>query len=148
MDKLHYIESLVDRFLEGRTTNAEERELYAWFRSNDVPEEWEYLREMFAWYEEGMTESTMQITQPAKYVSLRRVVRWVGGVAAAVIIGIVAWLSVGTSSSNSVYYEGYIVENGIRYDNIEDIEGDIEAMMNRADQIEDMANDLLAWADI
>ena len=55
------IETLVERFLEGRTTSSEERELYAWFASADIPEEWHDLKAMFAWYSEGMPETVIEV---------------------------------------------------------------------------------------
>lgn len=149
MNKNDRIEHLVERFLDGRTTNAEEQELYAWFRSSGVPEGWEYLRDMFAWYEAGMPDAAQPKTQLTRSMSLRRVVRWVASVAAVVVVALSVWFSVGASSrQKALYDDSYIVENGIRYDNIDDIGGDIEAMMHRAEEIESMANELLAWADM
>ena len=148
MNQIDRIEILVEKFLEGRTTNAEEKVLYAWFRSNDIPKDWEYMREMFAWYEDGMPERAPQQTKSAISMFLRRVVRWASSIAAAVIVGIVVWININASSNDYAYDEVFIVENGIRYDNINDIAGDIEAMMNRAEDIESLANELLAWAEL
>ena len=78
MDKLHYIESLIEKFLEGRTTNAEERELYAWFATADVPKEWSDLKAMFAWYAEGMPEQKAtalpkpRMTSALRFVGMTR----------------------------------------------------------------------------
>ena len=47
---------LVEKFLDGRTSNQEEQMLYDWFSANDVSEEWQPLKEMFAWYADGMPE--------------------------------------------------------------------------------------------
>ena len=75
MDKLHYIESLVDRFLEGRTTNAEEHELYEWFATADVPDKWSDLKAMFAWYAEGMPDKAAPAKpKPRMTLRLRRLV--------------------------------------------------------------------------
>ena len=64
------------------------------------------------------------------------------------IVGIVVWININASSNDYAYDEVLIVENGIRYDNINDIAGDIEAMMNRAEDIESQASELLAWAEL
>lgn len=151
MDKLHYIESLIDKFLEGRTTNAEERELYEWFATTDVPDEWSDLKAMFAWYAEGMPDKAA----PAKLkprMTLRR--RWWVATAAAVAAcaAIVIVLLPDTKSEPIMHtyniYEGsYIVEAGVRYDDIEVIEDDIEELFARAEAIELEANELIAWAD-
>ena len=151
MDKLHYIESLVDRFLEGRTTNAEERELYEWFATADVPDKWSDLKAMFAWYAEGMPDKAAPV-KPKPRMTLRR--RWrvaaAGAVAACAAIVIILLPHGNTEPQMRTYniYEGsYIVEAGIRYDDIEVIEDDIEELFARAEAIELEANELIAWAD-
>lgn len=150
MDKLHYIESLVEKFLEGRTTNAEERELYKWFATADVPDKWSDLKAMFAWYAEGMHDKAAP-AKPKPHMTIRR--RW--WVAAATAVAacaavIVVLLPHGNTEPQMRYniYEGsYIVEAGIRYDDIEVIEDDIEELFARAEAIELEANELIAWAD-
>ena len=47
----------------------------------------------------------------------------------------------------NIYEGSYIVEAGIRYDDIEVIEDDIEELFARAEAIELEANELIAWAD-
>lgn len=151
MDKLHYIESLVDRFLEGRTTNAEERELYEWFATADVPDKWSDLKAMFAWYAEGMPD-TAAPAKPKPRMTIRR--RW--SVAAATAVAacaavVVVLLPHGNTEPQmrtyNIYEGSYIVEAGIRYDDIEVIEDDIEELFARAEAIELEANELIAWAD-
>ena len=151
MDKLHYIESLVDRFLEGRTTNAEERELYEWFATADVPDKWSDLKAMFAWYAEGMPDNVVS-AQPKPRMTIRR--RW--WVAAATVVAacaavVIVLLPNGNTEPQvrtyNIYEGSYIVEAGIRYDDIEVIEDDIEELFARAEAIELEANELIAWAD-
>lgn len=157
MTQKKHIEQLVEKFLDGRTTNAEERELYAWFRSNDVGDEWAELKAMFAWYEAGMPEQKAEETQHIELRAPRTERRglWlavgaVAGVAASVVVALTVWLTFDKNQDNglSIYAGSYIVEGGVRYDNIEDIEGDIEAMLARAELIEQSADELIAWADI
>ena len=151
MDKLHYIESLVDKFLEGRTTNVEERELYEWFATADVPDKWSDLKAMFAWYAEGMPDKAAA-AQPKPRMTLRR--RWwvaVAGVVAACAAVVVVLLPHGNTEPQvrtyNIYEGSYIVEAGVRYDDIEVIEDDIEELFARAEAIELEANELIAWAD-
>jgi hypothetical protein len=47
----------------------------------------------------------------------------------------------------NIYEGSYIVEAGVRYDDIEVIEDDIEELFARAEAIELEANELIAWAD-
>lgn len=151
MDKLHYIESLVEKFLEGRTTNAEERELYKWFATADVPDEWSDLKAMFAWYAEGMPEQEAP-AQPKPRMTLRR--RWwvaIATAAAACVAGVILLLPNETTApathTYNIYEGSYIVEAGVRYDDIKVIEDDIEELFARAELIELEANELIAWAD-
>ena len=151
MDKLHYIESLVEKFLEGRTTNTEERELYEWFATADVPDKWSDLKAMFAWYAEGMPEEQKAPEEPKPRITLRRK-WWIAAATAAACAAIVVVLLPHGNTEPQIHtyniYEGsYIVEAGIRYDDIEVIEDDIEELFARAEAIEFEANELIAWAD-
>lgn len=159
------IETLVERFLEGRTTSSEERELYAWFASADVPEEWHDLKAMFAWYSEGMPETLIEDTtsQPAlnqdattahtptpRHASPRRRTIWLSGAAIgtgiAAAIAALLWLTPARPAFD-IYEGSYIIEAGVRCDNSDYIRADIEALLKRADDIEQRANMLLAMAD-
>ena len=147
---------LVEKFLDGKTTNQEEQMLYDWFSANDVSKEWQPLKEMFAWYADGMPEEQIELSeelQPQKRgVSLhrpRRVIRWISvgvGIAAVVAVVLIATLRPRQSEFN-IYEGSYIVEAGVRNDDIASIESEIEAMLKRAENYEQQANDLLAWAD-
>ena len=147
---------LVEKFLDGKTTNQEEQMLYDWFSANDVSEEWQPLKEMFAWYADGMPEKQIELSeelQPQRRgVSLhrpRRVIRWISvgvGIAAMVAVVLIATLRPRQSEFN-IYEGSYIVEAGVRNDDIASIESEIEAMLLRAEAIENHANELLAWAD-
>ena len=150
MDKLHYIESLVDKFLEGRTTNTEERELYEWFATADVPDKWSDLKAMFAWYAEGMPEQKTP-EEPKPRMTIRRK-WWIAAATAAACAAVVVVLLPNDKTEPQMHtyniYEGsYIVEAGIRYDDIEVIEDDIEELFARAEAIELEANELIAWAN-
>lgn len=147
---------LVEKFLDGKTTNQEEQMLYDWFSANDVSKEWQPLKEMFAWYADGMPEEQIELSeelQPQKRgVSLhhpRRVIRWISvGVSIAAMIAVVLIATLRPRQSEFNIYEGsYIVEAGVRNDDIASIESEIEAMLLRAEAIENHANELLAWAD-
>ena len=154
------IETLVERFLEGRTTSSEERELYAWFASADVPEEWHDLKAMFAWYSEGMPETLIEdaTSQPALNQDTttshaptpRRRTIWLSGAAIgtgiAAAIAALLWLTPARPAFD-IYEGSYIIEAGVRCDNSDYIRADIEALLKRADDIEQRANMLLAMAD-
>ena len=155
-----HIYDLVEKFLEGRTSNAEERELYAWFRENEVPAEWQELKAMFEWYEAGMpeinnahsgqlSEQPTPVTQHTATSRPRRRVRmWLTGAAitAAASIAALLWLTP-TPPTIDIYEGSYIIEAGVMSDNSESIRQDIEELLARADEIERHADSLLALAD-
>lgn len=155
-----HIYDLVEKFLEGRTSNAEERELYAWFRENEVPAEWQELKAMFEWYEAGMpeinnahsgqlSEQPTPVTQHTATSRPRRRVRiWLTGAAitAAASIAALFWLTP-TTPTIDIYEGSYIIEAGVMCDNSESIRQDIEELLMRADEIERHADSLLALAD-
>ena len=55
-----YIQSLLDKYLDGLTSLEEERLLGEYFRTQSVPPEWEDYREMFAWFDNGMKGEYLQ----------------------------------------------------------------------------------------
>lgn len=155
------IYDLVEKFLEGRTSNAEERELYAWFRENEVPAEWQELKAMFEWYEAGMpeinnahsgqlSEQSTPVTQHTVTSRPRRRVRmWLTGAAITAAASIAALFRLTPTTPTIDIYEGsYIIEAGVMCDNSESIRQDIEELLARAELIEQSADELIAWADI
>jgi hypothetical protein len=106
MEQHKNIASLLARFFDGATTLAEERELQAFFSSENVPEEWARYREMFAWYGTGLSEGK-PVLRPRK----RRLGLW-GSVAAA-IVGVVLLLRPGTNGKPQTYVESYIIRDGV-----------------------------------
>ena len=146
MNHDRYIADLVEKFLDGRTTNEEERELYTWFRTHDVPEEWEPLKSMFAWYEAGMPEAepATEVAEPQpKVIPLRRWLQVAGGCAA--VLAIVVLLFRGGNDENAVQSVKNIEEEDVAKVAIMDADEDF---MRHADLIEQQAYELLAWADM
>lgn len=96
-----YIQSLIDKFLDGQTSPEEERLLSEYFRTQSVPPEWEDYREMFAWFDGGMKGKFLQADNginiaetarnqaSAKHSKLRRMsLPWL---AAACLAGALIW---------------------------------------------------------
>ena len=81
----HQIEALLDKFMDGQTSVEEEALLAEYFRSGDVPAEWEDYRAMFDYFDRGMEGDLVPAEQPSP--SLTRLVgrHWWGIAAAACI---------------------------------------------------------------
>ena len=149
MSKDRHIEALVEKFLDGHTTNAEEQQLYDWFATADVPEEWADLKAMFAWYRDGMPEvedvkSVESKHKPKFSLSLRRTIVAISSAVAVAVIAVVMWNS---SPEINIYEGSYIIEQGSYCDNLDYIQEDIEALLERADEMERKSDQLLALAD-
>ena len=85
------IKALLDKFMDGQTTVEEEAMLAEYFRSDDVPAEWEDCRLMFDYFDRDMEGDLVPVEQPRP--SLIRLMgrRWWGIAAAACItVAIVA----------------------------------------------------------
>lgn len=79
-----YIGQLLERYMDGTSTLEEEDIIANYLKGNDVPQEWEVYRQMFQEIED---------MQPAK--ATRRNKHWVvWGIAAAIVIAFVAYISV------------------------------------------------------
>ena len=51
--KMEHIETLIQRYLEGKTSVAEEQELRMFFQSADVPQELKKYASLFTWQDNG-----------------------------------------------------------------------------------------------
>lgn len=96
-----YIQSLLDKYLDGLTSLEEERLLGEYFRTQSVPPEWEDYREMFSWFDNGMKgeylrdDNDINIAEPAPAPMLpkhskqkRMTLPWL---AAACLAGALVW---------------------------------------------------------
>lgn len=80
---------LIDKFMSGTTTLDEEKALGDFFRQDEhVPAELEPYREMFAYFDNGMTGEPSG--KPVSHAAPVRSLRWIAGIAAAVAVIFVA----------------------------------------------------------
>lgn len=160
------IEEYVERFLDGRTTCAEEQALYEYFRTRSIPPEWEYLRDAFAYFENGMRQQAVAgDTMPAaaggdpapgesgdgtRRRSLRRLPLWSAAASVAAAAVVCAWLLAPTheempgGTGVSIYEGSYIILNGEYCNDIETMDYHIDIAMERAEVMAIKADRLLA----
>ena len=79
------IEALLDKFMDGQTTVEEEAQLADYFRSADVPTEWEDYRVMFDYFDSGMENGLVPVERPRPTLT-RLMGRCWWGIAAAACI--------------------------------------------------------------
>ena len=139
------IEEYINRFLEGETTNEEERAIYRFFREEEVPYHLEEYAPMFAWYEEGMPEETEASAEQKKRRHLPIEV-WSIGIAAMIAvvigIGIICWNEKDSVPSDWECYEGsYIEVSGKRITDVKQIMPTILETLSQAEHIERLAQE-------
>ena len=81
----HQIKALLDKFMDGQTTVEEEALLADYFRSSDVPAEWEDYRDMFSYFDRGMEGDLVPEEQQRPTLTRLMGRRWWGIAAAACI---------------------------------------------------------------
>ncbi len=159
------IELLIERFLDGRTTCAEERTLYDYFRTAQIPAEWEYLREAMRYFEHGIGACDAGVLpaggggaerRPARQAvassALRRR-RMLPAVAASLVCTLAAatWVLLssmpGGGETGSIYDGSYVLFDGVYCNDVDALHDQIDIAMTRAEIMETKAERLLALAD-
>lgn len=89
-----HIQDLLDKFMNGLTTLEEEAALGDYFRTHEVPREWEDYRQMFGYFDRGMEGEL--ITPQAQEQPFMRLMgrRWWGIAAAAAIAALIVGATV------------------------------------------------------
>ena len=132
------IEEYIRRFMEGETTNEQEQAIYRFFRNQRVPAHLKSYQAMFAWYEQGMPQKLA----PKKRSFRLAVQAWRAGLVAILVLGIGLGCFLLRESSTAkseewACYEGsYVVKNGKRNANIEEIMPQILSTLKQAEETE------------
>ena len=133
------IEKLIEQFFEGQTSNEEERELYNFFSSGNVPEHLLPYRQVFAYFETGIKEEpNYQKTEPKpnQFLRNKNIKTW-ASIAASLLILISLGIYHFTQKKEFNPYEGsYIVRNGIKITDPKIVNPEIEKTLLLAQQQE------------
>ncbi|MDF9828746.1 hypothetical protein [Parabacteroides sp. PF5-6] len=149
-EKIKHIEELLERFFEGQTSNAEEQELYIFFGSDDLPEHLAPYKPVFGYFETGLMEeiqSSSEKQASVKPLPLRRKVLMVLTSVAAVVLAFFLLQPLFTHQNEEPDpFEGsFIVRNGERIDDLDQIRPELELKMQLALLQEERADRLLNW---
>lgn len=137
------INNLVERFLDGETTLAEEKLLYDYFSQNENVDESllpyaEYFRDL------AVLPSPQKEEKPRKRPRWTiRWTQWAVGAAAAVLISLSGmWIYTLQEERHlaQLYGGSYMIVDGKRYDNLREIKDDIQQTLAEARQIERKAD--------
>lgn len=133
------LQALIDRFLDGQTTNAEEQQLYRYF-AGEVAPQWQKYQPMFRWYAEGMPEKA------ARRIRLRPGMKGLA-VAATVLLlfGIgFGWHRYRQPDDTYARYEGsYIIRNGQKLTDLSVIMPELQLTVRNVQQRQQRLDDLL-----
>lgn len=118
MKKEEYIKQLLDKYLDGETSSAEERALRGYFtnKGNDIPEEWMPYRALFTYIAEerageGETAETIDINVNKAGKAHRRGWIYAAATAAAAILIAVVMISLPRSNDNYAVIDGKVYTN-------------------------------------
>jgi hypothetical protein len=149
-----YIETLLERFFEGQTSNAEERQLYLFFRQKEIPEELIRFKPVVRYFENGLADELKCSPKDARAQNIAvnvpfwrnyRVI-W-GGVAASLqaILCTTLFLFKNTGTDSFDPFEGsYIIRNGVRITDLNLIRPELEATMREVMQQEEAMEQMIA----
>ena len=117
------IQQLVNRFLDGATTNAEEQTLYDYFAGEDIAPELMQYRDMFRWYSAGMPEMNAK----QRRMPLRRILALAASVLLLVGIGFGIHRYQQQQAEYALYEGSYIIRNGVKITDISKILPELKA---------------------
>ena len=127
MDKIKYVEELLERFFEGQTSNTEEQSLYDFFAGNDVPEHLVRYKQVFCYFETVIKEELIEEKAPVIKLKNRRWIAW-SAVAAVLLVFIITITQYAFDNKPFDSYEGgYIIRNGVRITDLDIICPELDA---------------------
>lgn len=108
----------IERFLNGETTNAEEKELYAFFAGTDIPYSLKKYQPMFLWYAGGMKDGLPKKQRMAFRLWKKLCI----AASVVVVLGIGLGVYHHIDNQKYEYLEGsYIIRNGKKITDIKTI---------------------------
>lgn len=133
--EIRYIEKLLSAFFDGTTSATDEKELYNFFQKENIPDHLKPYQPIFEYFEIGIKEECSALPADDYKLTVQpRKKRWV--MWSAVAASLLLVISVGTQfyagSKKFDPYEGsYIVRNGVRMDEPEEIREELEVVTQR-----------------
>ncbi|MCD8185462.1 MAG: hypothetical protein LUD68_03115 [Rikenellaceae bacterium] len=131
-----HIEGLIERFLDGATTLAEEKELFRFFSQSHIPEHLERYQAMFMWFDGALKKEFNRSSAKTVPVEPGRRL-WVWAAAAAVAAAVVFLMIHTPGHTEFNPFEGsYLVRNGTVISDSEQIRPIVEATLRAVEEKE------------
>lgn len=136
-----HIESLLERFFEGETSNQEEQALYAFFARPDLPEHLKPYKEVFGYFEKGIAGEVAALDAPAPVRKVPFVRRWLwAGIAIAASLSLFLLLNnrdaVKEESDFNPFAGSYIIRNGVRTEIPEEVARELSKIIQDTERDE------------
>jgi hypothetical protein len=140
-NEYQHIETLLERFFEGDTSNQEEQELYAFFARRDLPDHLMPYKEMFGYFETGIAQEVAAVESPAPVRKVPFVRRWLwAGIAIAASLSLFLLLNnqeVAKEEGDFNPYAGsYIIRNGVRTEIPEEVARELSKIIQDVEKDE------------
>ena len=131
-----HIEDLLGRFFEGMTSDAEERELYAFFTVDPIPPHLLEYKALFEYFESGLEGELRSLDEIAimatpKRKPFRRPLWAAAGIAVSAVVLLAVFLTHGGRDNFDPFEGSYIVRNGVRVTDTRLIRLELEAIMQQ-----------------
>ena len=121
----HYMEYLIGKFFEGKTSNDEEKELWLYFSGDNIPDHLEQYREFFLYYNDGLTKELgkrnpvlIRHNRKTERARIRRIIT-VAAVAAILVFAVIFTFTKSSVDGFEPYEGSYMVINGEKIYDIE-----------------------------
>ena len=148
-NKHKYIEDLLNRFLEGETSNGEEKELYAFFKNEKLSDHLAQYKPAFKYFEKDLNEelretaTEIEITPSARN---RRIIRII--IATAAVLAVILSLPLFTAKEGHDLYEvSYMIKNGVISYDMNEIEKELRDIEQIIATKEKQINDILSASE-
>lgn len=130
------LQRLIDRYMEGATTLAEERQLFGAFASGRYPAALEEYADMFCGCAAVAGIKPEEVRTPARRRIIRIALTATTGVAAAVLLCLTLATNMRRAELERVYGGSYVIVNGERIDDLSKIMPQIERTLADAEAVE------------
>lgn len=101
----------VERFLDGLTTNDEEKALFRWFAKDNIPSEAEKYRDMFRWYSD-ISHHTRQENTSRINPFVRKSLSIAAAIAFAFTVVSSIWQNISIQREYLCYEGSYVIRDG------------------------------------
>ena len=135
---LHMIEELLERYFEGETSAAEEKQIRAFFASGEVPEHLAAYAPLFAYFDEEIERDPEPVSVPFRSANRKRAALYLFSGVAACVLALLGVTRLLYPADPCFCSDSYVVINGRCYTDIHKVRSlAIEALQEVATPADD-----------